>query len=225
MLLSLLNILRTNDKQYKRHLIHLNLNKLTSKSLKNIFFKENLTVINSFDNSVKIPYDKRIYVIEEIDGYEASHKRDKNVKDKEVKVTPLTSKNKTENDKIDQFIEVMTKDNKQEIKKDQLNITDLLEVFDGIPSLKSGEYVFMTTNHIDKIDDALKRPGRVNHLIELGPSNKKSCIQIIEFHFDSKVKQSDYQFIKENTWTPAFIESICDQCDTIDQVINLLKEK
>ena len=223
LLLSLLNLLRTNDHKYKRHLIHLNLNKLTRKSLMNIFFKEHLSVIDTFDNSVKIPFDRRIYVIEEIDGYEASHKRDpkKETKVEKKEATPLNKKN-SESDKMDQFIEVMTKD-KAEIKKDQLSVTDLLEVFDGIPSLKSGEYVFMTTNHLDKIDDALKRPGRVNHLIELGLCSKKSCIDMIEFYYSSKLPVSDYQFIKENTWAPAFVESICDQCDDIDQVIERLK--
>jgi hypothetical protein len=49
----------------------------------------------------------------------------------------------------------------------RLTLSKVLNVLDGVVSL-NGTVIFMTTNHIDKIDDAVVRKGRVDHLMEIG---------------------------------------------------------
>lgn len=55
----------------------------------------------------------------------------------------------------------------QEQKFSMLTLSGLLNAFDGIVSLDD-RIIFMTTNCIDQIDPALIRPGRVDHVIEIG---------------------------------------------------------
>lgn len=47
-------------------------------------------------------------------------------------------------------------------------IHDLLNTLDGL-NTKDGSIIFMTTNHLDRLDEALIRPGRLDCCIEIGP--------------------------------------------------------
>ena len=49
-----------------------------------------------------------------------------------------------------------------------LAMADLLNLLDGVVELPHGTIVVMTTNHVEMIDEAIKRPGRVTHNVELG---------------------------------------------------------
>merc|ERR1719446_366936 len=52
-------------------------------------------------------------------------------------------------------------------KKDQLNLTGLLNVLDGIVDTP-GRFLVMTTNHPEMLDPALIRPGRIDKKLNLG---------------------------------------------------------
>ena len=49
--------------------------------------------------------------------------------------------------------------------KDSIDLSTLLNLLDGLTS-KKGLVVFMTTNHLEKLDSALIRPGRVDMIIK-----------------------------------------------------------
>lgn len=59
----------------------------------------------------------------------------------------------------------LDKDGKEEIKG--LSLNTILNVLDGA-ICKEGLIVFCTTNHIDKLDDALLRPGRIDYKEYIG---------------------------------------------------------
>lgn len=48
-----------------------------------------------------------------------------------------------------------------------LALIGLLNALDGVAA-QEGRIVFLTTNHLDRLDKALMRPGRVDLLVELG---------------------------------------------------------
>ena len=48
-----------------------------------------------------------------------------------------------------------------------ITMSDILNLLDGVIELQPGTIVVMTTNHPDMIDEAIKRPGRVTHNVEL----------------------------------------------------------
>lgn len=59
------------------------------------------------------------------------------------------------------------------------NLSGTLNALDGISSLNN-VVVFLTTNHLDKIDSAVYRPGRVDHIMEL----PKPSVTAIREHFE-----------------------------------------
>jgi len=53
-----------------------------------------------------------------------------------------------------------------------ITFSGVLNVLDGI-TRKNKQITIMTTNHIDKLDEAFKRPGRIDKIIKFDYSNKK----------------------------------------------------
>ena len=220
----LLALLEYTSRIENRHLIHLKLDKLTRKDLFNILFKETIKVNDLFEGSKKIPFHQRIYCIEEIDNYSATHIRDS------ASTTRSDDKSKLKDEIMKELNIPADKrslfngpDKSPEKQSDMfIGIQDLLEAFDGIPSMKSGEIVYMTTNHIDKIDTALKRPGRVNHLMEFKKCTKDTIVNIMEHYYESSFPTDQQSKLRDEYWSPAYIESICDSSDTIENAIHLL---
>jgi len=66
--------------------------------------------------------------------------------------------------------------------KCDLLIDDILYILDGYIYL-NGCIIFMTTNHIERIDSAVLRPGRIDHKIELKNSNEQ-IRRILEFYYN-----------------------------------------
>lgn len=232
LLMSLLNFMKCQKGCYKRHLIHLKLDKLSRNELMNILFREEFLVEDTLDRYVKIPFDRRIYYIEEMDTYKMTHQREndklKSQDDDSSTSEPedlvnLVTENKTSNEDsngLNSLVKLLGPEQKKH--ESQLLIGDLLEALDGIPSMKNGEIVFMTTNHIDKIDAAIKRPGRINHLIHFQRSTVANTVQQVEAYFEEKLSSVQFKNIPGKKWTPAEIELICDSSSTIDQAVEKL---
>merc|ERR1719382_1583367 len=65
--------------------------------------------------------------------------------------------------------------------EDDLNLAGLLNVLDGVVD-SPGRIVVMTTNHPDRLDPALIRPGRINKRIHLG-FVKASSVCLMAEHY------------------------------------------
>lgn len=249
-LMALINLVKCQKHKYPRQLIHLKLDELTRKDLMNILFRETILINNSSETSVKIPFDRRIYYIEEIDGYEATHNRSQTKKSDETKIKIEDIANLVEysqkinnnsgkmisetinstdggkkTEKLGNLVKTMigpTCDMKS--SKGSLGIQDILEALDGIPSMKNGEIIFMTTNHLEKIDPALIRPGRVNHLINFKKATRENTQLQIEKYFGKKVPNKMKKNIPTNKFTPAEIESVCDSSYSIESIIEKLNK-
>ncbi len=72
------------------------------------------------------------------------------------------------------------------LQKNTITISGLLNAIDGVAS-QEGRVLIMTTNHPEKLDDALVRPGRVDLKIEFGLSSKQQIEDIFlrMYCFDS----------------------------------------
>lgn len=246
-LMSLINMVKCQRDRYPRQLIHLKLDELTRKDLMNILFKETILVDNCSETSVKIPFDRRIYYIEEIDGYKATHNRLNSDPDDWEQVELLRLLKQTEkskpcaiksqqdnntgkknndsdngNGKDSDSDTEMDRDIYQNLLKQvshvshnphqpqKLGIQDILEALDGIPSIKHGEIIFMTTNHLEKIDPALIRPGRVNHLLHFKKASQEDMISQIEHFYQQPLAKKYHNHLKADQFTPAEIEALCD---------------
>ena len=241
LLMCLLDHMKCSKKLFKKQVIHLKLDQLNRKNLMDILFQETIHVSNLASGKIKIPFDRRIYVIEEIDGYEMTHCRSiknnlpDNNKLKKIMKTNRTQISNTEDEEERENLKEISKILKETMlmnpkeKDTKLQIQDLLEGLDGIPSMQNGEIIFMTTNHIDKIDPALKREGRVNHLMEFKRYTPVQVEQYLEYYFKTPLNSENTQLLDEKYktnssvgWTPAYVESVCEISSTIHEVIEKL---
>lgn len=178
-------------------LVPMNLIK-TRKQLEYVFHGE--------DMKYTVPYDKRIYVFEEIDcnGWEGL------VKSREIDTQEKEQEQKKEKEKSsNQMITVVEDDMIKIVKKDQkdddvLTLGAILEILDGITETP-GRIVIMTTNHRSKLDSALTRPGRIDMEIEFKKLRAAHVAHIYEKWYGHAMSELDIARIPENQYTQADI--------------------
>ncbi|KAH8666703.1 BCS1 N terminal-domain-containing protein, partial [Xylariales sp. PMI_506] len=83
----------------------------------------------------------------------------------------------------------------------RLSLSGLLNILDGVAS-QEGRVLIMTTNHVEKLDKALIRPGRVDMIVEFGRADSEMTAAIFSAIFahlegDDGVKPDD-----EDTLSP-----------------------
>ncbi|OLY83400.1 Mitochondrial chaperone BCS1 [Smittium mucronatum] len=73
-----------------------------------------------------------------------------------------------------------------QFSRSQITFSGLLNALDGVSSAEE-RLVFMTTNHIERLDKALIRPGRVDYKVYLGNASKHQIIEMyIKFYPNDK---------------------------------------
>jgi len=102
----------------------------------------------------------------------------------------------------------------------QQTLNQLLAEMDGVES-NNGIFVFGMTNKPDKIDNALRRPGRFSKEIEVMPPDKKGREKILEIHayekdHQFKVNREDLDYIASRTfgYTGADLRGLLDEAFT-----------
>lgn len=76
----------------------------------------------------------------------------------------------------------------EKIEVSKNGLSEILNAIDGISSYY-GRILIFTTNHIEKLDPALIRPGRMNVKLELGYVDEEMFSQFAKLFFDV-----DYSF-------------------------------
>lgn len=90
------------------------------------------------------------------------------------------------------------------IKNDALSLSFLLNVLDG--TLSPEDVIFiMTTNHIEKIDPALIRPGRMDLSIEIKKCCRYQLQQIYQDIYDKELRKDILVKFKEHEFITAQI--------------------
>lgn len=137
-------------------------------------------------------------------GYKIIHKDKKNEKDK----------NDTDKDKSYIF-------------KKKLLLSDVLNVFDGVLPL-TNSVIIMTTNHFDKLDPALTRPGRFNKCIELKMLKVQNILEIISFQYKVDINTVETMFskiLRDDIFTTAQLYEYMIESNDIDELHNLIQHQ
>lgn len=122
--------------------------------------------------------------------------------------------------------------------KDQLNLSGLLNVLDGVVD-SPGRIVIMTTNHIEMLDPALIRPGRIDKKMFLSYMHPIDIIAMLEHYFQLTLSEKQRLRVENSVngvsdmnaqrrqlcLTPAQIEQMTAEYDEIEEMINALEEK
>ena len=104
---------------------------------------------------------------------------------------------------------------------DKLDLAGLLNVLDGVVD-SPHRIVVMTTNHPEKLDPALIRPGRINKKMLLGYLLLPDAQKMVEHYFgaltDDQIERFGRSF-SNNVFTPAQVEQLCAEYDSFDEFI------
>lgn len=183
----------------KRHIININLNNdITKVQLDNLFFNETLFVINPSTNKTEtyyIPLNQRIYVLEDIDC------QDKIVVNRELSELDLDKDKQKYNGP--RAAALAPKQPQPIGIAEKIDLSFLLNLLDGI--LESpGRIVIMTSNHPEKLDHALIRPGRIDIIANFKKCTRETIFQMMEHFYDVSLK-SDVQKIIFDEFDDYFI--------------------
>lgn len=209
----------------KRHIINIKLSNIKNlKELMSIFFNPSIKVCEN--SHVSIHFNKRLYIFEDIDAEtDIVFKRSETPSETSSETDFSFLKNTNiDEDKINKFI------SSWDVNK--LKLADLLNIFDGILELHDTIYI-MTTNHPDKLDPALIRPGRINMRLELKKMIKSEMMKMFSYKYRNKETNKNlenfehlFDFVEDYMWTPAQIEEFIYESDTIKILADrLLEEK
>ena len=104
---------------------------------------------------------------------------------------------------------------------DKLDLAGLLNVLDGVVD-SPNRIVIMTTNHPEKLDPALIRPGRINKQILMGYLQPADAWLMVLHYFDEadeRQKRAFFASFQPDVFTPAQVEQLCAEHDTIDEFL------
>jgi len=116
-------------------------------------------------------------------------------------------------------------------KRDELNLTGLLNVLDGVVDTP-GRMLVMTTNHPEMLDPALIRPGRIDKKLLLGHLRYEDLVGMVEHYFQMKLNETQQLRLKLAVdtapalkLTPAQVEQMACEFDEVDDMIKKLESK
>ena len=92
-------------------------------------------------------------------------------------------------------------------EEDKLTLSFVLNVIDGIRETP-GRILIITSNHYNKLDNALVRPGRIDIDLEIKKANRKVIKEIYKFLFNNNIDNIDLEKIPEYKYSCAEIFNI-----------------
>ena len=104
---------------------------------------------------------------------------------------------------------------------DDLTLDYILNTLDGIAELYD-IIIFFTTNDIDAIDPALKRPGRIDIILKMGNISQKMMSELLEYRYDCVLKENELEKIKtipDDKYSYAEFSQICNESPTLNIVM------
>jgi len=155
-----------------------------------------------------VDFDSKIIVFEDADCLsDILHKRDEQNKE-----TSKISKN------------IICVDKSGEIRKDhdELNLSHILNTFDGLNE-SYNRIIVMTSNNIDVFDNALVRPGRFDIVLNMTYMDSESIIEKINSNFNILLNSSSFaKYVLNKKITGAELHNMCMSYDDPFDVLDLL---
>lgn len=211
-----------------RHLIIINMNKIKTNNELNKCFFENTYSNKNETNSIN--FKDKIIVFEDIDCcldiIQTRNLNDKSCNYKSENCPNCEMKNGQNCENL-----YILKKNKYilEDDTDKLTLGHFLNLIDGIKETP-GRIIIITSNHIEKIDPALLRPGRIDLHIKM----KSVCYDILSEMYNYYYnKNINYNIVKHEkilniinyNITPAEITNLLINSEDEDEFIKLLLDK
>lgn len=238
------SLIKAIAKHTDRHIVMVGLDRIkTNAQFLDLMFKPHFEIDDYRNgptvNTYKLQPKDCVFVFEDIDTY-----TDLVLSRKDNNLNGAGINNRNENGKYDRVQELMlmnmvamnSKNNKNQkdsqaenfmlSQEDKLSLGGILNVLDG-PLEVDGRIIIFTTNHPEKLDSALIRPGRIDHVYHLTYAVLEDIFKMIELYFETceeKTKEK-LKVLVESTGlqiTPATVEVLAVQSKDQDMFVERL---
>lgn len=218
-------------KYTNRHIVILSFKLIKTKQQLESFFFENRFNSNNDINS--IDFTKKIIVFEDIDCstnilFDRSKENDENEITETNKINEKNKTNKINEQKYTNYNnQIMSKEqftyigldgdkttnNLNVVKKEyEITLDDVLNLFDGIRETP-GRIIVLTSNYYEKLDPALRRPGRIDLTLKLGLASLNVINDMYNNFFNIYMDETKLKQIKPDVLSPAFISNQFMSCE------------
>tara|TARA_B110000503_G_C7117165_1_gene400906 strand:+ start:172 stop:1590 length:1419 start_codon:yes stop_codon:yes gene_type:complete len=190
------SLIKAVAKDTNRHVINIKLYKDTTQTqLRNLFFDEKINVlVDGKTEHFNISMDERIYVIEDIDCLtDIIYNRDNEVLEEVLE---------TMDDGLDNNEIKYEKNNNPYVFGEELSLSFILNLLDGILETP-GRILIVTTNHVEKLDKAFIRPGRIDVNLEVGYCTLDMIKSMFDFFYEEDCTELFKSFEYTQHITPA----------------------
>ena len=194
-----------------RHIVVISLKLIKTKNQLEQFFFEN--TYNSSNEKNGISFDKKIIVFEDIDCIgdivlERSKKNDTSKKKISKKINLDHSNSVKITDVIESICEMNQSVSVPIINTEQpITLDDILNLWDGIRETP-GRILVISSNHYNKLDTALVRPGRIDITHELSNASHYTISEIYFHLFGKEINIKNLKKVKEYFYSPAELINI-----------------
>jgi SpoVK/Ycf46/Vps4 family AAA+-type ATPase len=179
-----------------RHIVSISLKVVkTRKQLEAVFFEDRY---NKDNRKCSISFNKKIVVFEDIDC-----------------IGDIVKERKVEKKKVEEDASNdgdLKKDKKKDLlcpllEEDLITLDDILELWDGLREA-TGRIMIITSNHYDKLDHALRRPGRIDITLEMSYASRKTIGEMYKHLVGEEVDRSKLEQVNDRFYTPAEITNV-----------------
>lgn len=105
---------------------------------------------------------------------------------------------------------------------DELTLDYILNKLDGIAELHDS-IIFFTTNDIESIDPALKRPGRIDLILKMERISHKMIRELIEYRYECVLEENVLEKISKISVNKYSYAEMCEFCNNNDSVELLIE--
>lgn len=213
-------------KDTNRHVLNIRLSENTTvNQLNALFYSSQVQVLQNGENKFfDIPIDKRIIVLEDVDcltDVVLSREAAEEVKAMQDKYIVENQDNNKSNE-IDVYGRPKVPTGGLSGESQKLNLSILLNILDGVLE-QPGRILIMTSNHPEKLDKALVRPGRIDVIVKFDYCKRHEVVEIVEAFTGKKVQSALANNIADAVYTPAEVtRTIFENIDSIEDIINNL---
>lgn len=202
------------------HIVILSLKLIKTKNQLNTFFFEN--TYNYKNEKESITFDKKIIVIEDIDCIGDiildRSKKNNDKKNNIIEKNNAIEKNKTDNsESIGDVLKSIVNSNNENTasiitktmfgEDEPITLDDILNAWDGIIETP-GRILIISSNHYEKLDPALVRPGRIDITLELLNASHKTISDLYFHLFNKEIDSEKLKLINEFFYSPAELINI-----------------
>lgn len=209
-------------KYTNRHIIVMSLKSIKTKTQLEHFYFESTYNLKNDEGSIS--FDKKIILFEDIDCIgDIVMSRDKKEKGSSLLLESIDDvnekKGQTKKDvldasgnNLDELFDLDT-DKIKPVPVDfipeseKVTLDDILNLWDGIRETP-GRILIISSNHYDKLDPALTRPGRIDITQELGFASHTTICEIYHHLFGTEIDKELLKEVKEYFYTPAELVNI-----------------